>query len=248
MCIRDRVGTGHCDMFECVSHNQRENRKKLIKSKGEGAESSQSGSLAPEHLRLWDITTKELELIMSGQVVCVPVEEVRYRNLPEKRKGSPYPWETSKKHRNEEKGAMIHNFTEAETPQRLREELKETFNKAVANAELHENMTNEQAKVLARKETQNTEKFNALKDWEDVQAEIKVKESLKDLLEKHEIPGVIVRSLETKKLCKFIFDNINNLKNNFKVDVLQIDTLMAFASGSTLNIYLAEVKLSLIHI
>ena len=83
----------------------------------------------------------------------------------------------------------------------------------------------------------NLPQFKAVKAWQDVEAEIKLKKALEDMMDDLKIPCLIIRSVALKAIGA-----LKNLGLKIPAGDGEIDLIMAYVSGGFLHIVIFEVK------
>ena len=79
--------------------------------------------------------------------------------------------------------------------------------------------------------------FNAVSAWRAVEAEIKTKKALEDMMEDLKIPALVIRSVSKKAILA-----LNDLGLNMHKGESEIDLITAYASGDFLHVVICEVK------
>ena len=171
--------------------------------------------------------------IEDGGILGIPLEEFRMIHPPRPdQKSGQFDFGKGQ----HGKGAKIENYTVAETITNL-------------SALVHEKFTQEKvmAKAAGMSEAESDEKanaevirsplFNAVSAWRAVEAEIKTKKALEDMMEDLKIPALVIRSVSKKAILA-----LNDLGLNMHKGESEIDLITAYASGDFLHVVICEVK------
>ena len=170
----------------------------------------------------------EWKVIEEGGVFSVPLEEFRMINPVQR------DWASGRIHFG--KGTKIEDYTIVQTVQNLNAEILDKYNKE-----------KEKAKVAGKSESESEKKasaaayhmpqFKAVKAWQDVEVEIKLKKALEDLMDYLRIPALIIRSVSLKAISA-----LQDLGLEMPKEDGEIDLIMAFVSGDLLHVDIFEVK------
>jgi hypothetical protein len=183
-------------------------------------------------LEAFYMSRPEWKVIENGGVLSVPVEEFRLENPPQ-------PDHSGRVSFGKKKGGgnKIDHYTVGQTVNNLNEcilriynDVKEKTRAAGKSATAAES----EAKVQALKLPQ----FQALKTWQDTNAEINLKRAMEKMARQLKIPALIIRSINLKAVSA-----LKDLGLNISGDA-EIDLIMAYISGDFLQIVLAEIKRS----
>ena len=205
-----------------------ENFKVLIKK---GPSASKETSLKEfEDIYASSATWKVIE---DGGVVCVPLEEFRMIDLPQPNQA------TGQVNFGKAKGGQgtkIENYTVGQTVENLNALLLEKFNEEKEKAKTAGESEAESEK-RASTEAYHLPLFKAVKAWQDIEAEIKLKRALQDMMEGLKISALIIRSVNLKAIFA-----LKNLGLKIPDGSGEIDVIMAYTSGDFLHVDIFEVK------
>ena len=88
----------------------------------------------------------------------------------------------------------------------------------------------------AKREATRLSKFQAVKAWQDIDAEIKLKKGLETMMQRLKVPALIIRSINMRKIS-VLKDFGLKLPNDGEIDLV-----MAYACGDLLKVVIFEVK------
>ena len=227
------------DKGSCRGHSERSSRKNKINKL-----SSSSCSAPDENLRVLikrgpvseEMSLKELEdsyarkpewkVIEEGGVLSIPVEEFRMID-PQK----PENFGKAKG----KKGTKIENYTVGQTVENLNSLVLTKYNEEKEKAKAA-GKSNAECERLAAAASYKLPLLSALKAWQDVEVEIKLKKAVKDMMSDLKIPTLIIRSLNLKAISA-----LKDLGLKLSGDA-EIDLLLAYVSGDFLHVVIFEVK------
>ena len=95
-----------------------------------------------------------------------------------------------------------------------------------------------QAERQATAKAMKFPELQAVQKWQDIDAEIKLKTALENLLRSKKIPALIIRSLNLKSISA-----LNDLGLKLPGDA-EIDLITVYISGDSIHILVCEVKRS----
>ena len=81
----------------------------------------------------------------------------------------------------------------------------------------------------------------ALKAWQDIEAEIKVKKALEQMMSDLKIPALIIRSVKLKAISALKDLGLGDGDNDLAKDA-EIDIILAYVSGHFIHVVICEVK------
>ena len=228
--------------MKCVGHSAREERRNKVKkllTETNNVDDANNVILIKKGPMSVEIGLKDLEgifmekpewdLIKSGKVLSVPVEELRMGLLPKADQAGNLNFEKKKgKH-------VIEAYPVGQTIENLNDQILTQYNKVKAEAKAAgkaEKAAEAEAKSVALKMSQ----FHAVRAWQDTEAEIKLKKALEKMMARSKIATLIIRSLNLKDVSA-----LKELGLKIPKDA-EIDLVMAYASEDNLNIVICEVK------
>ena len=132
-------------------------------------------------------------------------------------------------------GKQIENYPVGQTVENLEALVLAKYKKAKETAK-NSGKSNSQAEREAANEAVRLPQFQALKAWQDADAEIKLKRAFNDLLVSLKIPALLIRSVSLKAISA-----LKDLGLKLPGDA-EIDLIMAFVSGDFLHLVVCEVK------
>ena len=172
-------------------------------------------------------STKEWKLIEDGGVVSVPVEEFRMLHPPQ-----PGNFGRS----SGGKGSKIEHYTVGETVEHLNARVLSEFDKEKEKLKAN-GKTEAEAKRMSANVALKLPLFSALKAWQDIEAEIKLKRATEDMMTRLQTSAFIIRSVNLKAISA-----LRDLGLKLTPGDAEIDLLMAYVSGDFLHITIFEVK------
>ena len=225
----------------CLGHREREARKnkisKLLGSPLENPDESlrvliKKGPVSVE-TSLKEVeenyaSKPEWKVIEEGGVLSIPVEEFRMID-PQK----PENFGKAKG----KKGTKIENYTVGQTIENLNSLVLTKYNEEKEKIKAT-GKSKAECERLAEATAYKLPLFSALKAWQDVEAEIKLKKALKDSMANLKIPALILRSVNLKAISA-----LKDLGLKLSGDA-EIDLMMAYVSGDFLHVVIFEVKRS----
>ena len=171
----------------------------------------------------------EWDLVDRGGVLSVPVEELRMTNFPKPdRNGS---MNFSKK-----KGVnLIQNFPVGQTIGNLNAEILAKYNQVQEDAKAS-GKSEKECLQKAKDEATKLPQFQAVKAWQDINAEIKLKKELEAMMGRLKVPALIIRSINMREISVLKDLGLKIPKDG------EIDLVMAYACGDSLKVVIFEVK------
>ena len=229
----------------CIGHGERENRKnkvnRALESKAESPVEYKKVLIKKGPIS-FETSLKELEedyaskpewkVIADGGVLSVPVEEFRMSNLPKPRHSGHVDFG---KKRGEKAGYLIESYSVGQTVSNLKDEILKKYisEKERVKASGKSNTT---AEINAQAWATKLPEFLALQRWLDIQAEIKVKKALEQMMVNMKTPALIIRSLSLRAVSA-----LKDLGLRLSGEA-EIDLVLAFVSGVFLHVVIFEVK------
>ena len=215
---------------------RRELAQKLSAAKGRPARTLDSskklvvslGAGKVEELGLSELTERERRSpewarVAEGGLRVIPVVEFRLSSPPKSKDGVVDFQPKSRK------TTVIDGYPAHVHEDDMEEEVKEEFDRFKVGGDSDKEARSNLFKTKKKE-------YEALEDWRDTEAEIKMKEALKGLFENIGIPSLLVRSVKYKDLS-LIELGLDPLSRDGEIDLL-----LAYALGEDLHISLIEVK------
>ena len=134
------------------------------------------------------------------------------------------------------RGTKIEDYTVAQTSENLNALVLDKYNEAKENAKAEGKLEVESEKA-ASAEASRVPQFMAVKAWQDVEAEIKMKRALEDMMGDLRIPALLIRSVSLKAI-----NALKDLGLKIPYGDGEIDLIMAYVSGDFLHIVIFEIK------
>ena len=229
----------------CIGHGERENRKnkvnRALESKAESPVEYKKVLIKKGPIS-FETSLKELEedyaskpewkVIADGGVLSVPVEEFRMSNLPKPRQSGHVDFG---KKRGKKAGYLIESYSVGQTVSNLKDEI---LKKCISEKERVKasGKSNTTAEINAQAWATKLPEFLALQQWLDIQAEIKVKKALEQMMVNMKTPALIIRSLSLRAVSA-----LKDLGLRLSGEA-EIDLVLAFVSGVFLHVVIFEVK------
>ena len=133
------------------------------------------------------------KLIEGGGILKVPLEEFRMIDPPQPNQAGQVVFGRGGK------GTKIENYTVVQTIETLNALILDKYNKEKEEAKAAGKSAAE-SETKARAEAYHLPQFKAVKAWQDVEAEIKLKKALEDMMDGLKIPCLIIRSVALKAI------------------------------------------------
>ena len=145
------------------------------------------------------------EVIDEGGVLSIPVEEFRMINVPPPDRSGKVDFGKRKRG----SGKVIEDYPPVQTVGHLNQEIVLKYNTEKEKAKAS-GMPEFEAGTSAQYMARRLPEFNAVKQWQDVNVEIKLKEALENMMKAQKIPTLIIRSVVMNKMsalhsCKKCF-------------------------------------------
>ena len=169
----------------------------------------------------------EWKMIEDGGVLGVPVEEFRMMNPPQ-------PGNFGRAIGG--KGTKIEHYTVGQTIEHLNAVVLSEYDKEKEKLKAN-GKSDVDAERFAAAVAVKLPLFSALKGWQDIEAEIKVKRATEAMMRNRNIPALVIRSVNLKAIS-----TLRDLGLRLAPGEAEIDLLMAYASGDFLHIVIFEVK------
>ena len=228
----------------CIGHKEREKRRnkisKLLLRPLEILDES-SRVLIKKGPANVETSLKELEedyesktewkLIKEGKILSIPVEELRMENLPKPDRSGQVVFKEKKRGQ----GRQINDYPVGKSIENLNESLRNKYEEEKKKAKAAGKSESEAEKIafaLAIKLPQ----FQAVKAWQDTNAEVKLKKALERMMASLKIPTVLIRSINLRQISA-----LNDLGLKLPGDA-EIDLVMVYSSGDFLHVNTFEVK------
>ena len=173
----------------------------------------------------------EWKLIKEGGVLSVPVEELRMENLPKPDRSGQVVF----KEKRGGGGKQIESYSVGQTIDNLNEEIREKYEEEKQKAKAAGKSESEAEKKAFAAATKLPQ-FQAVKAWQDTNAEIKLKKALERMMVGLKIPTVLIRSINLKQISA-----LNDLGLKLPGDA-EIDLVMVYSSGDFIHVNVFEVK------
>ena len=230
----------------CLGHKEREDRRNKI-----GKLAKRSSKAPDETCRVLikkapvavETSLKELEdiyemkpewkLIEEGGVLSIPVEELRMENLPRPDRSGQVVFKEKKGGG----GKQIEYYPVGQTIDNMNALIGEKYQEEKKNAQAAGNSVFE-AEKKAFAEATKLPQFQAVKSWQDTNAEIKLKKAIEKMMAGLKIPALLIRSIKSKEISA-----LNDLGLKLPGEA-EIDIMMAYLSGDFLHVVVCEVKRS----
>jgi len=170
-------------------------------------------------------------VIEDGGVLSVPVEELRMIDPPLPNRAGQIDFGMGGN------GNKIENYTVGQTIEHLNTLILEKYNKEKEKFKT-EGKSEAESERKAGAEAYHLPQFKAVKAWQDVEAEIKLKRALEDMMKRLNIPSLIIRSVSVKAISAAL------QKFGLKIPHGdgEIDLILAYVSGYFLHVVIFEVK------
>ena len=233
----------------CWGHCEREKRKnkinKLLTSSQQSVDTStrvliKKGPSVSEETSLSELEeiyarTAAWKKIEDGGVHGVPIEELRMAKPPKPdQKSGQFGFQKA----NVGKGTKIEDYAVVQTIKDLNDQILDKYNKEKGKVKAgNPGMSEAEIERRAAAKAYQLPEFSAVSGWQDVEAEIKVKRSLEDLMSSRKIPAVVIRSVNLKAISA-----LTNLGLGLPGGDGEIDVVLAFVSGDVLHLVICEVK------
>ena len=179
----------------------------------------------------------EWKMIEDGGVLSIPVEELRMIDPPKPDHSGRVGFDKKKGG----KGTKVEEYTVGQTMEHLNAVVLSKYNEEREKLLANGNPESE-AERIAVTAARKLPLLCALKAWQDVEAEIKVKKALETMMSNLKIPALIIRSIKPKAMSAL--KDLLGLGDG-EIDLTrdaEIDLVMAYISGDFLNIVIFEVK------
>ena len=242
--FRELIEVMMAQQFTCLGHKEREDRRNKISNLA-----TNSAETPDKNYRVLvkrgpvnvETSLKELEedyeskpewkLIKEGGVLSVPVEELRMENLPKPDRSGQVVF----KEKRGVGGKQIESYPVGQTIDNLNEEIREKYEEEKQKAKAAGKSESEAEKKAFAAATKLPQ-FQAVKAWQDTNAEIKLKKALERMMVGLKIPTVLIRSINLKQISA-----LNDLGLKLPGDA-EIDLVMVYSSGDFIHVRVFEVK------
>ena len=231
----------------CLGHQERGTRRKKINNlsrspvqhpdanlrvlikKGPVSEETSLKELEENYAR-----KPEWKVIEEGGVLSIPVEEFRMINPPKPDHSGKVDF--GKKARRG-RVRQIESYPTCQTVENLNAISLAKYDKVKETAK-NSGKSIAQAEREATTEAVRLPQFQAVKAWQDTNAEIKLKKSITQMISDLRIPALIIRSISLREISALKDFGLRMSGN------AEIDLMMAFVSGNFLHVVIFEVKRS----
>ena len=230
----------------CVGHKERENRKTQVAKFVTRANIPPDGnfralikkgpiSLETSLRELEQFYEKKAEwkVINNGRVLSVPVEELRMEKTPQPNHSGQITFREKKGGG----GKQIEYYPIAQTIHHMNRLILYTYEEEEKRA-MDAGLSPDEAKRKAFTAAGRLPQLKAVQAWQDIRAEIKLKDSMKKMMTDLKIPALLIRSISLKQMSA-----LNDLGLSLPEDA-EIDLMLAYCSGDFLHIVVCEVKRS----
>merc|ERR1712130_299649 len=175
----------------------------------------------------------EWKVIEDGGVLSIPVEELRMEKPPRPDRSGQVVFKEKKGGG----GKQIESYSVVQTIENLNQMIREKYEEEKQKAKAVGKSESE-AEKKAFAEATKLPQFQAVKYWQDIYAEIKLKKALEKMMVGLKIPALLIRSVNLKQISA-----LNDLGLKLAGDG-EIDLMMAYLSGDFLHVNVYEVKRS----
>ena len=172
----------------------------------------------------------EWDLVENGGVLSVPVEELRMTSFPKPDLNGIVNFGAKKAGENH-----IHNHPVGQTVENLNAEILAKYTQVRENAKATGKSEKESVQK-AKLEATKLSKFQAVRAWEDINAEIKLKKVLETMMQRLKVPALIIRSIKMSEISVLKDFGLKIPKDG------EIDLVMAYSCGDLLKVVIFEVK------
>ena len=132
--------------------------------------------------------------IQEGGILSVPLDEFWMIDPPQPNQAGQVVFGRGGK------GTKIENYSVVQTIEKLNALILQKYNNEKKEAKTAGKSADE-SETKARAEAYHLPQFKAVKAWQDVEAEIKLKKALEDMMDDLKIPCLIIRSVALKAIC-----------------------------------------------
>ena len=180
----------------------------------------------------------EWKMIAYGGVLSIPLEDFRMIDHPKPDHSGKVGFNKKKG----KKGTKIEDYSVGQTIEHLNALVLSQYNDEKRKSEA-EGMSESESERFAAIAALKLPLFCALKAWQDIEAEIKLKNTLKGMMSDLKIPTLIIRSIKLKTMSALNELGLGDGVIDPSRDT-EIDLVMAYVSGDVLNVVIFEVKRS----
>merc|ERR1712130_877537 len=171
------------------------------------------------------------KVIEDGGVLSIPVEELRMEKPPRPDRSGQVVFKEKKGGG----GKQIESYSVVQTIENLNEVIRDKYEEEKQKAKAV-GKSDSEAEKKAFAEATKLPQFQAVKYWQDIYAEIKLKKALEKMMVGLKIPALLIRSVNLKQISA-----LNDLGLKLAGDG-EIDLMMAYLSGDFLHVNVYEVK------
>ena len=227
--------------FTCYGHGKQGDRVNKIRPK-ESPDEKCRVLINTGPVSVVETSLKELEdsyknktewkVIEDGGVLSIPVEELRMENPPRPDQSGQVVFQEWSDGGGRK---QIDSYPVGQTIENMKALIREKYDEEKEKARFEgksECEAEEKASAVATK----LQEFKALNTWEDINAEIKLKNAIERMMISLKIPTLLIRSINLKQISA-----LNELGLPLPGDA-EIDLIMAYPAGDFLHIVVFEVK------
>ena len=178
----------------------------------------------------------EWKVIEDGGVLSIPLEEFRMVDPPKPDRSGLVAFDKKK----EGKGTKVEDYTVGQTIEHLNALVLSKYNEEKEKSKANKRSKSESERFAATAALK-LPLFCALKAWQDIEAEIKVKKALENMMCHLKIPALIIRSVKLKAISALKDLGLGDGEIDLSKDA-EIDLILVYVSGRFLNVVICEVK------
>ena len=178
----------------------------------------------------------EWKVIEDGGVLSIPLEEFRMVDPPKPDRSGLVAFDKKK----EGKGTKVEDYTVGQTIEHLNALVLSKYNEEKEKSKANKRSKSESERFAATAALK-LPLFCALKAWQDIEAEIKLKKALENMMCHLKIPALIIRSVKLKAISALKDLGLGDGEIDLSKDA-EIDLILVYVSGRFLNVVICEVK------